>query len=148
MDYETIDWEAEAQRVARAFGLSEKCYFREQVPPATSSSRLYYHDLCWKDTKGGYEFPDGSGVIFICVYVKQIGVRYGFEREYGRANTSFLLNWKSKPIVRGNDAVLVPLLAKGLFHLGLLTAEVETMLNVSNHEKLEWAREYEERYGL
>ncbi len=66
------------------------------------------------------------------------------------------LNWDNSlcnsDVVRKPDktANLAHCLARVLFNLGLLTPEVEAALEVSitAHEKLGWAREYEELYGI
>jgi len=140
MDFETIDWEQESQRVARAFGIEEQCHF------------VMENDLVTRKLYVGEE-----PYIFVS-RTKLIGVDY-FELGHTfqavnprrtKAEAFVSLDWGVSILMSQPEAELSPLLAKPLFHLGLLTPEVEAALKVTitAHQKLEWALEYERRYGF
>jgi hypothetical protein len=143
MTYETIDWEVEAKRVARAFGVEGKVEFRQH-----------------RRLKGSQRF----GVIGVRKLAVPVGEGFFVDVAYETKGRFFALadkthkNWVSLKIgwVRGdisygdsgNVEEFSTRLARGLFHLDLLTPEVEHKLTatISAHQKMEWAGEYQQRY--
>ena len=135
--YETLDWEAEAIRMARAYGVKVECAFIET---------RYGKDFIDIATRKKAEISEG--VVGTAGYSPS----NRFYTVRSRSSwTVIQLSWlgEVQSAHVGKDFE-VAALARAFFHLELLTPEVEAALSVSitAHEKLEWAREYEERYGI
>jgi len=149
--FETLDWNAEARRVARAFGVTEECHFHtyvENEPIENGDGDYPYLRLTLKDGLTEPTIFCRDDVALLCEYDEDIGRSYYVYAEKGV--TGIRMEWDESLASLIKDSTLLPLLAKGLFYLDILTPEVEETLKitVTAHEKLEWAREYEQRYGL
>jgi hypothetical protein len=165
MTYETIDWDAEALLVARAFGCDEDCRFEEKLDGEPVKSGLGNERyLCWKIAEEGQEwilklkglaeywnhwywFPELEEVAFRCTYNKDYGRHFIISPSHETGDTSIEIGWDGDCGCGIGDKALAIRLAKGLFRLGLLShgTEAELKVTISAHEKLEWVREYEER---
>ena len=146
MTYETMDWEAEAKRVAKAFNVLSACYFDYDPDeakcdlcsrPAQTTASVFLTD--WHQLRSSYDRDEGRL----------------FEIHKGTSNVFILIYWdgdvnqswgKNSDLTPGYFE-LINMLAKGLFHMDLLTIEVEAHLqtSITVHQKLEWTLEYEER---
>jgi hypothetical protein len=133
MTFETMDWEAEAKRVARAFGLLT----------CTVASELHQGGVCYRanDTTNEFNVSCKYTSRYQCFELERVD-----KNIIGLNSSTIYLNWEGSVRTAHPDAQTTPELAKGLFHLDLLTPEVEAALQVSisNHQKIEWALEYEE----
>ena len=150
--YETMDWEAEAKRIARAFGVEGECHFEvpQHDPPAQGGSqRIPQTGFRTLRLKNGDYARLANGVHFWCDYRRGAGRNYWLRASL-HSRLGIKVAWGGQLAFQIDDYTLAPALTKGSFHLGLLTSEIEAALkaNVTAHEKLEWTREYEERYGL
>jgi len=148
MTPETIDWPLEARRIRQAFGLQGLCLFK----PWYEGARQFQMD-------GNSLVPLGDNAKLFVAYegVMKFTIwrSNGFDPSIGLDRASELdtyigLTYDGK--VRGQTFAgrYSNTLAKGLFHLDLLTPEVEAALkvSVSAHEKAEWTLEYERHYGF
>lgn len=138
MTYETIDWEAEAKRVAKAFGIKGECVWIDVRKQAVQLVAL--DDLVCK-----YGIPISEDAYAVVQYSK--GSRF-FQIFDGSPDVGIFINWQgavweSDVIAHGDT------LAKALYHLSLLTPEVEQALGVTidAHTKLEWELEFAGRDG-
>ena len=130
MNFETMDWEAEAERVRHAFCANDLIPFHKSASGCTIEIQT---------PQGGLSMQYGEdGRYFALQGQEQIP-------------TEISINWDG---TLDGQAVCGPetqadsdFIAKGLFHLDSLTPEVEAALQVSisNHQKLEWQLEYEAR---
>lgn len=139
--YDTIDWQAEAQRVKRAFGVEGECEFRLE-----NYERLLYED----GDEGMIYQPKIAENLYVQAAWTDSDRYFLIHQCHGHKSTSIGI-WDTGVLNDSpNDLTYAVPLARALFHLDLLTPEVETALQVtiSHHEKLEWLREYEERYGV
>lgn len=141
MDFETIDWNVEAKRVARAFDFEGECefvpttYAHEMEIVSGGSSQLKIHQRLYLNAT-------------YSLYGREFGLWQGWE---------FSQSWSARVVVKWNNRIVVHLnpseprlfLAHALFRLDLLTPETEAELKVSltAHERIEWTLEREERYG-
>jgi hypothetical protein len=148
MNYETMDWEAEAIRVARAFGIKEKCEFRfERLRNGTRMSAFKQMSLYIEATASKPSLPWGDVLHASC---DNDGRTYdAIAKSSSDFNLVISFEWDGELMIAElvDNYAYVDLFAKGLFHLGLLTEEVEAELKIyiTAHQKLEWALEYEER---
>jgi len=140
MDYDSIDWEVEAKRVARAFGIEEQCQF--VLDNDLVSRSLYVGD-------DPYFYLSSEAI----VRVDYFDLGRSFQTMNPRQAKAVLfvsIDWDGFILMSQAEFKLSLLLSKPLFHLGLLSPEVEAALKltITAHQKIEWARQYEERYGL
>lgn len=145
MSYETIDWNAEALRVARAFGVEGE--FRDGGFYDKKYLSVGEHYEAIPFTGAGY------GELFSVVYTfdqmqfevwntwnhTRTDCHIGYDGSFSDGLST--LDKKKFPIAHRYP------LARALFHLDLLTPEVEEALqvSVSAHEKMEWTMGYEAR---
>jgi len=146
--YSSIDWIAEATRVAQAFGVEGECHWNDSQPvglhrklksngntPVVNSGHFLDYFMCLTGP-------------FIRIWQTENGDEYG---NLGTQIEANLNTSNSRFTIYGNpDKAFLLIFARALFHLNLLTIEVENALCViiSATEKMEWGREYEERYGV
>ena len=137
MTYETLDWPSEAERVALAFGVVGECEFQNTG---------LTHSLKFIDQNGTAQpVLRGEGEYVAAVEYSAAGRRFSASRNYisldSEAETRIHIGWDGS--VRRVSLWLgeADFLAKALYHLGLLTPEVEAALKVSisSHQKAEWA---------
>jgi len=152
MNFETMDWDAEAQRVQRAFGIEPSCEF---VLLRENGGRWF----TVRDREEG-EIIYGSlicGPLFISVNYYQNYMSFCV----GMANlddeppmTSLKLGYDGNDIfvyeLSKNHPEYALLISRALFYLDLISPEVEAalQLSITAHQKLEWTLEYEARYEL
>lgn len=153
--YETMDWDAEAKRVAAAFGLdmTAEYEFREfpEENPQTMLLRQIGAPKIVLPTR-----PETSFEYFIGAKGRIFVLSNNGNPNNGpvgaRAMTLASLYWDGTIDITPFqlDSRYSEILARALFHLDLLTPEVEQALqvSVSAHEKIEWGRECEKRNGL
>jgi len=132
------DWDAEAEQICRAFGITEPCVF---VGPVKGKIlRPAAHRLGFNDERPSF----GNGLF--------LEVTYHWARSFKLANGTYFGVCRVEDSTRGRisaslqkEAVIPSAFAKGLFNLGLLTPKVEDKLKLSitQHEKLEWQLEFE-----
>jgi len=141
MDYKTLDWEIEAQRVMKAFGIVEPCEFKPEAVGVETDMVLR---MIGTDLSPALPWGERLGVYY--------GTRDRLYQAYedDRHTVSFIasIDWEGKltaPFYVIENALFF---AKGWLYLGLLTAEIEQALEVriTAHEKLEWALEYEVKH--
>ncbi|RYZ62631.1 MAG: hypothetical protein EOP09_18600 [Proteobacteria bacterium] len=143
MTFETMDWEDEAKRVAAAFGLEPTVHFEDG--DAQDLKTLY-----WGDRGDANDIHMRDGLMFIanystdCRFFEILGTSVSFD-------SWIEIGWDGEigvPVPPKRMAYAMHL-ARGLFHLGLLTpkAEVDLQVTTTFHQKLEWTREYDARVG-
>lgn len=134
MTYETLNWELEAQRVARAFGVEGECDWHIH----NEDRRLFLADTS----------PYVPYVPFSCSEIAIAYARSG--RDFHNASSYLVIGFDGKIHVNEGAEKFGKPLARALFHLDLLSPAVESALGVSisHHEKLEWTLEYEARHGV
>ena len=139
MDYETIDWDAEALRIARAFGVEAPLRFRRKI----------------KDSKIRHDLLSGSHTHIVVHETLRLTVNYKphclhFKLHYGDVATAVTIGYNGMVGQATVESKYSNQLAKGLFHLGLLHHDTIEILgwSISEHDKLEWLLEYEERYDV
>jgi hypothetical protein len=138
MAYETLNWKHEANRVAAAFGAEGECEFVE----FDAGQRL----LQWR----GWSRIYLAGSLYFGALYDGEGRLFSVTEGYTDAAEIFI-SWDGSVNQRPWFYKHNILLARALFHLQLLTPEVEGALNVSvtAHDKLEWTLNYRERsYSL
>lgn len=138
MTYETMDWEAEAKRVAAAFGVTSECIWIDLG--SKGNKKLVSLDAA----ECKYGIPISEDAYALIEYSRKW--RY-FEIFDGYPDISIYINWQGvvwdePDVIQHSDTI-----SKALFHLSLLTPEAEASLKVaiSHHQKLEWTLEYEAR---
>lgn len=129
MIYETMDLMAEARRIARAFGVEGP--------------------VSW--------FDHDDDIVFVLENKPSLVVSYNIEGNYKIFNfDNPLAIWSDDCTVIREDGSAIrnhpnsendEVLACALFHLNLLTPEIEAALNISvtSHLKLEWTLEHKAR---
>ena len=137
MTFETMDWEAEAQRVALAFGVEAKCRF---VKSNLNETMTFRPTTDGQDVK----VPDGSVRVYYQSKVRSYQI---FASNEVNAAVRFIASGGVRTRIVPRDCPAVEPLARGLFYLNLLTSEVEASLQVaiSAHQKAEWTLEYAKR---
>ncbi len=135
--FETMDWEAEAKRVSLAFGVEEKCRF---VKSSLNETMTFRPLTDGQDVK----VPDGSVRVYYQLKVRSYQI---FASSKISVAVRFITSGGVITRIVPKDCPAVKPLARALFHLDLLTPEVEAALkvNISAHQKIEWTLEYEER---
>jgi len=130
MNFESMDWEAEAQRVAAAFGVEAPCQFLE----FDSNQRLLYvqgfTSRIWlKHTQ----------TLYLTAFYAQNGRLFTITQGYGDSAELFI-GWDGSVDRRPWFYDHNPIIARALFYLDLLTPEAEEALciSVSAHDRLEW----------
>jgi len=172
-DYETMDWDAEAKRVARAFGTRPPVQF---APLYDDSAALFRCLLTISDEPSMY-IPISPVLSILVSYHSPAQFAHG--RKYfqvhrtgtmieghSMASENIELNWDGSVSAdhlslhqtkssfrddrRWHNHRYNCVLSRGLFHLNYLTPEVESLLGVSisHHQRMEWTLKYEEHYGL
>jgi len=145
MDFETIDWDSEAKRIQKAFGIAGECELRE-LRRSDWGRRLFL-----VGTKSRDVFIDDDTLLRITYDATG---RFFYLADKTREDwLSFKIGWgkdEVEGVLSGKVDEFSTLLARGFFHLGYLSAEAELKLEttITAHEKLEWALEYERRYGF
>ncbi len=130
MTFERIDWEAEALRVASAFGIEFPCQFLE----FDSDQRLLYlqgfTSRIWLRKEGA---------LYLTALYDQKGRLFTVSESYADSAEIFI-GWDGSVDRRPWFYDHNLLIARALFYLDLLTPEVEAALlvSVSAHERLEW----------
>lgn len=134
MDFDSIDWKAEATRVALAFGVKTHSYFGKSNWGYGKAMRFY--------------ISGGPRVYLETLDTAQLIVLYSREcREFtlikfpdGKASVSLSYSGQliDKPSIV--HSIYSYPLARALFLLDLLTPEVENALQttISTHQKIEW----------
>jgi len=175
MDYETLDWDAEAARIIRAFGISQPVQFLDEglnegrkphlfkylrtldddptiylSIPADLEMDVTYHSPKQKPQqlplglKFFRVFRAGTMIEGTSMYQAKVELNWD-----GSVSSDFYQFQKQKNsfYIPSGYFGLAQVLAKGLFHLDLLSPEVEDVLelNITAHQKLEWALEYDSR---
>ena len=137
-----MDWKAEAERVARAFGLEGKCEFYRRNKH--DESRYFRHLV----KPYAITFPHPIGETRLRVTYDPNGRH--FDLSNGSAWSLMSVGWDVRQYQLPILAFYNFHIAKALFYLDLLTPEIEDALEVSisAHEKLEWILEFEARYGF
>jgi len=150
--FETLDWELEARRLNAAFGIEGE--FRAAFDDEPSGPKWLIKTI------GSDAMPN----MFIVNAEFWVSFYYDRKNRYftvGKIprqsptsfpNKKFILNWAGTQFrVQGSQIDIEGhwIIAKGLYHLGLLTDEIETAMQVavSAHQKIEWTLEYESRCG-
>lgn len=139
LNFFTIDWALESLKVTQAFDVRESCIFGPK----------------WGTDRTAMEYSPVLEPLRFC-HIKDalLSITYRpYSRSFtiqgqGRNGRIAQIMWiDEQPISSVGDAEYSLWLAKGLFHLDLLTLEVEQALalSVSHHERLEWQLEYELR---
>jgi len=145
MTYETIDWDAEAQHLKTAFGVVGKCFWVSQANFVHinfgKGPAVYGQVLTVKS--GGYTAMCSSGDRVHILYHPN-GLYFELSRLM-EVYCSAFIGWNSKePVTQGYAAPM----HRALAYLVMNSHAVAAAMNLTEHEKLEWIREYEERYGL
>jgi len=146
-NYETLDWELEARRVAKAFEIEKECYFYSVIESNGEECR-------WLRLKG-----EDSPLLFNrhawfnIRYTREYRGFYVVVPDLKWAVLEVEFSWNGELIESIFTDYHALKIARGLFRLGLLTPAIETelwalMTNNSAHEKLEWKLEYEAQNGL
>ncbi len=133
MTLETIDWELEAERVKRAFGLKGEARFK-----------LWYDLARQFQLDGNSLVPLGESEQLIIAYE---GVMKFTLWRNGEFDTYIGIDFEGKRRGQTFAGRGCHTIAEGLFHLGLLTPEIEAALgmDISHHQRAEWILEYDER---
>jgi len=139
MQYGIVDWDAEAARIARAFDIQTPLRFRLKTKAGIERRDLlsgsHSHIVVDENLRLSVIYKPDS--LYFKLHDKEVAtwIRVGYTGDFYQGSMEPRY---SRP------------LAKGLFHLGLLGSFTEELLgwSISAHEKLEWALEYEQRYGL
>jgi len=149
MNFETIDWEAEALRVSRAFEVEEECEFFV-IPPdwydlEKGETRELLHDFGLEQHN-----VEALGEFELTVNYSPESRFYGLESLDTGEAAVISIQWDGSLPRRVYRHKPTKFLVRPLFHLDLLTPEVEAALGVSisANQKLEWTQEYKARYGL
>lgn len=153
MTCESINWEEEAKRVARAFGVEVPCYFGNESP---------YSDRMKLGIVGTFRCDIHEHVIDVRLPdFKKLSVIYEPDRRhFGIVRFPVAKAFVSigvKGDLIGTSLVhshYLADLAKGLFQLDLYTAQIDEIFRqkgtenlITAHQKLEWELEYAERWG-
>ncbi len=173
MEFETMDWKSEAQRVMMAFDVAEECEFVDESnffgPTKILSLRRSRLVKFWKRFFHLFIRPridkvdkilTQDGMLLLVSYRLDTGkLLLYFTLTENKPMTILDRAWASvcfspdgslvrELLLADSNKYAVPL-AKGLFHLGLLSPEIEAALKiaVSAHQKMEWTLEYEASYG-
>ena len=142
-----MDWKAEAKRIQVAFNLKTECEFVQNESGACLESvggqkdegiylqGEYLHD--WLELLVTYSAKDR---------VFEISRVRTPEKLHGGSFSMVIITWDGSTSIIGGDSYS-HILARALFHLDLLTPEVEITIRatISAHEKLEWKLEYEDK---
>jgi len=133
MDYETMDWEDEAKRVASAFGVREECEFVEDK----------WGQKVLRGTWDGQSPAIAPEICLLAAYTSEY-------RDFSMANcdhgTYVRIFWDGrKPEIE--CGMYEEAVAHSLLLLGLLSPEIEAALGAtfSAHQKLEWLVDFEEK---
>ncbi len=142
MDYETMDWEAEAVRVAWAFDVKTECKFRQKV------KRFGEWRILLSCGRNDVTIRDD-----LRLYVTYKPQSMWFKLEDKTTSLSWTwvtLDMNGRMVDAGTTHEFSDRMVKGLCRLGLLTPEIDAALEsgATAHEKLEWALEFVERNGL
>ncbi len=142
MTFETIDWEAEAQRLALAFEIDTRCVFR----PFT------YHE---SEIKGMHFWPEWRNKYALLSCGNHFSASYNSEyktyschrneNDWEALHLTFSWNddFMGSQVVRQSPLSF----ARGFVRLNLFTPEIELILQapISAHDKLELRLQYQER---
>lgn len=146
MTYETMDWEAEARRIAWAFEVKTECKFRQKIKSYGEKRILLScgrNNVAIDENWNLYATYKPGGMWFRMEHS-------AFLTGVGWVSSGAMwvsLDWNRKVLDAGPDHEYSELLVRALFRLDLLTQEIETALesSVTAHQKLEWQLEYEAR---
>jgi len=151
-NYETLDWELEAQRVAAAFEVAEPCHFTHlrgiTSYVATERETDLNKSLLLKNGLYVDISYDRESKVFVVSEINENG--------YVKHSCLIVVGWggPNRTVRYGKRSAqpdyILHTLAKALLFLDLLTPEVETQIGISitAHERIEWTLEHEARNGL
>jgi hypothetical protein len=160
MTYETMDWDAEARRIAQAFGIDKPCYWKQELSvwaddEAPAGAVPKTETEMWLKLQGSqYDNIElGEDQFLYCVYNNEERFFQTYDKKAKKGSPLYQMieisiRWDGTHHVSEITSKKPLNLARGLFHLGYLTLPVEASLSltISEHQKLEWTLENETRY--
>ena len=140
MDFETMDWKAEAERVARAFGVEGKCFFRAEYEE-------YVLRSVDRANKDYFKQPLIQPRVYLLATYEAEGQYFEIYNPAAGQSTTIIIGDTIDLNRFSGDLFFANEMARALYKLDLLTPEIEAMLkvNISAHQRLEWALEFESR---
>ena len=144
MNFDMMECEVEFERIRRAFDVAGECEILTEgdyislESKGEKGAKLRLHDGA--ELQASYSLR--SRTLGFTLWVNETFTEFELGTNYVWYSVMY------NPFPEYDDSSLR--LVKGLFHLGLLTPEIERGLRVSisAHQKLEWTLEYEARYEL